>query len=132
MATFVDSSGCKTMITSLASKIKERLAVAGGTMTGELKVPSITIYDSNKTGGMIRYDDDDSMLLMPGKSGAYVMLGSQNCTVDIDGWITTPFVHITDPSNTDGGGTFRMTVGNKVYDFNMTKAIELGILQEPY
>lgn len=119
------------MINSLASKVKERLALSGGTMTGALSVPSITIYNSNKTGGTIIYEDSDSMLLTPGKPGAYVMLGSKNCTVDIDGWITTPFVHITDPSNTDGGGTLCMTVDNKVYNFNMTKAIELGILQEP-
>lgn len=135
MATFVDSTGCQTLITQLANRIKallsKRLELSGGTMTGMLTVPSITICDNNKTGGTIEYDDDNSMYLHPSYGSGYVKLGGTNCTVDVDGWITTPSVHITDPTNTDGGGTLRMTVDNEVYDFNVTTAIELGILQKP-
>ncbi len=134
MATFVDSTGCQTLITQLANRIKallsKRLALDGGTMTGMLTVPSITICDNDNTGGVIQ-PDNNSMYLHPSDGSGYVRLGGTNCTVDADGWITTPFVHITDPTNTDGGGTLRMTVDNEVYDFNVTTAIELGILQKP-
>lgn len=114
MAKFLDSTGCQTLIKSLATKIKNYLPLSGGAITGQLNF--------NKMGYIEPADDQTN--------GIYI--NSNNLYIDVDGYITAPDLLLATRTGktTFDDGNFRIYYNGTIYKLDVQTMIDGGLLVE--